>query len=144
MQVNLMPDASLFAVMAIFIVNYFVVSRFFIRPFNDVLEAREHDARTAQEIYEQALARFNQATAQIEERMHVAKREASQLRERFRADAAQHRGGLIERTSTEAKRLITDAETRLGKDVQTAREKLVRDAEALARLAAERILGRAL
>ena len=136
MQVNLMPDVSLFAVMAIFIVNYFVVSRFFVRPFNDVLEARENDARTAQEIYEQSLARFNQATAQIEERMHVAKREASQLRERFRSEAAQHRGGLIEKTSTKAKHLVSDAETHLSRDVEVARQKLVRDAEALARLAA--------
>ena len=47
MQINLVPDLSLFAVMAIFIVNYFVVSRFFLRPINDVLEARETEARTA-------------------------------------------------------------------------------------------------
>ena len=144
MQINLMPDLSLFAVMAIFIVNYFVVTRFFVRPFNQILEVRENDARSALDTYEQALAKFKEATAQIEERLHLTRREASQLRERFRADAAAHRGGLIERTSTEAKRLVTDAEARLARDLTQAREKIVRDSESLARLAAERILGRSL
>ena len=93
MQINLVPDLSLFAVMAIFIVNYFVVSRFFLRPINDVLEARETEARTAQETYERSLADFNRRTAEIEERFHATRRDASQLRERFRAEAGTHRAG---------------------------------------------------
>ena len=143
MQINLMPDLSLFAVMVIFIINYFVVSRFLVGPINRVLEERAHDAATANETYEQSLARFNEATSQIENRLHIAKREASQVRDQFRADASTHRAGMIERTTTEAKRLITDAEDRLKKDVAAARERIVRDSESLARLAAERILGRA-
>ena len=144
MQINLMPDLSLFAVMAIFVINYFVVSRFLVRPINRVLEEREHDARTAQETYEQSLARFNEATSKIEERMHLAKREASHLRDQFRADAATHRTGVLERTANEAKRLVGEAEERLNKDVAAARERIVRDSESLARLAAERILGRSI
>jgi F-type H+-transporting ATPase subunit b len=144
MQINLMPDVSLFAVLVIFVLNYFVVSRFLIRPVNGVLEAREQDARTAQETYEQALARFNEATAQIEEQMHLARKEASQLRDRFRTEAATHRHGLIERTAAEAKRMIDETAAQLKKDIAAARDRIVREAESLARLAAERILGRAL
>lgn len=143
MQINLMPDLSLFAVMAIFIVNYFVVSRFLIRPINNVLEQREHDARNAQQSYEQSLARFNEATAQMEERLHVAKREAAKVRDQFRAAASEHRATIIEKTATEARRLVTDAEEHLHNDVATARERIVKESESLARLAAERILGRA-
>lgn len=142
MQINLMPDLSLLAVMAIFVVNYFVVSRFLVGPINRILEEREHDARTAQETFEQSLAHFNEATAQIEQRMHITKREASQMREQFRADAATHRAGMIERTANEARRLIGEAEERLNKDVTAARDRIVRESESLARLAAERILGR--
>lgn len=138
-----MPDLSLLAVMAIFVINYFVVSKFLVGPINRVLEEREHDARTAHETYEQSLARFNEATAQIEQRLHVAKREASQVRDQFRSDAAGHRAGVIERTANEAKRLIGEAEDRLKNDVAAARERIVRESESLARLAAERILGRA-
>src|SRR5256886_9322512 len=79
MQINLTPDYSLLAILVIFIVNYFVVKTFFLRPINNVLEQREHETRTASEIYEQSLARFSEATARMEEQLHVAKREAAAL-----------------------------------------------------------------
>lgn len=142
MQINLVPDLSLLAVMAIFVVEYFVVKRFFLKPINDVLEAREIEARSSQEIYEKSLGRFNEATNQIEQRLHETRKDASQLREKFRTEAGAHRATLIERTTNEAKKLVSDAEERLNNDVKEARTKLVRDSESLARLAAEKILGR--
>ncbi len=142
MQINLVPDASLLAVMVIFIAEYFVVSRFFLRPINEVLEARATETRSAQQIYEQALGRFNEAMAKIEQRLHEAKREASQLRDRFRAEAGSHRASVVERTTAEARKLVAEADERLKRDVQEAREKIVRESDSLARIAAERILGR--
>jgi len=143
MQINLFPDLSLLAIMAIFVVNYFVVSKFLVGPINRVLEERAHDAQTASETYEQSLALFNEATSQIEDRLHVAKKEAATLREQFRTDAANLRSAMVDRTSNEAKKLVSDADDRLKKDVVTARASIARDSESLARLAAERILGRA-
>lgn len=142
MQINLVPDLSLLAVMAIFVVEYFVVKIFFLKPINDVLEARETEVRTAQELHEKALAEFNEATAQIEARLHDTRRDAAQLREKFRSEAGAHRATMIERTTTDAKNLVNEADERLSEDVKEAREKLQRDAESLARLAAEKILGR--
>lgn len=142
MQINLMPDLSLLVVMAIFIAEYFVVKHFFLKPINDVLESRETESRTTQELYEQALARFQEATAQMEQRLHDARRDAAQVRERFRGEAGQHRAGLVERTTAEAKKLVDDAEASLKRTVTDARTKLVRDSESLAHFAAERILGR--
>jgi len=142
MQINLMPDLSLLAVMAIFVINYFVVSKFRVGPINRVLEERAHDSKTASETYEQSLARFNEATAQIEDRLHVAKREASAVRDQFRADAAMHRAGVVEQTSDEAERLVAEADAKLKNDVVAARARIAGESESLARLAAERILGR--
>jgi len=142
MQINLVPDLSLLAIMAIFVVEYFVVKRFFLKPINDILDAREVEARTAQELHEAALARLKEATDRIEARLHEERRTASQLRDKFRTEAGTYRSGLVERTSAEAKKLVSEAEQRLGRDVKEAREKLVRDVESLARLAAEKILGR--
>lgn len=144
MQIELMPDLSLLAVMVIFLLNYFVVSRYLIKPVNAVLEERATEARSAQQTYEQALARFTTATNEIEERLHHARREASQMRDTFRTEAASHRAAAIEKTSADAKRVVADAESRLDQDVAAAREKIVRDSDSLAKLAAERIVGRAL
>jgi F-type H+-transporting ATPase subunit b len=141
-MIKLVPDLSLLAVMAIFIATYFVVSRFLVRPVMAVIESREHETQGALEVYEAAMARFNEATAKMEERLHVAKREAGDLRERFRAEAAAHRNALVEKTNAEAETIVSEADTQLARDVAAARETIVRDSESLARLAAERILGR--
>ena len=143
MQINLMPDLSLLAIMVIFILNYMVVRKFFLRPINDVLESRETETKSAEKLYEDALARFNEATAQTEAQLHSAKREAAQLRDKYRGEAAAYRQQVVDRTSGEARQIVADADAKLGADVEAARQKIVAESDALARLAAERILGRA-
>ena len=143
MQINLTPDLSLLAIMVIFIINYMVVRKFFLQPINTVLEARETETRSAEKLYEDALARFSEATAQTEAQLHTAKREAAQLRDRFRGEASAYRQQVVDKTNAEARQLIGEADESLGRDVAVAREQIVRESESLARLAAERILGRA-
>ncbi len=142
MQINLTPDLSLLAIMVIFIMNYFVVRKFFLRPINEVLEARETETRSAEKLYEDALARFSEATAQTEAQLHAAKREAAVVRERFRGEAAAYRQQLVEKTNVQAREVVADADQKLSGDVAAARAKIVSESDALARLAAERILGR--
>ena len=143
MQINLVPDPSLLAIVVIFFLNYLVVRRFFIKPLDDIIESRETDAATAERLYEESLARFNEETSRMEEQLHAAKREASAVRERFRVEAAAHRQSTVDQTQAEAKTIVTSADSTLQKDVTEAREKIKRESENLARLAAERILGRA-
>ena len=129
--------------MVIFILNYLVVRTFFLRPISAILDERETETRTAEKLYEDALARFAEATAQTENQLLTARREAAQVRERFRGEAGVYRQQLVERTQNEAREIVAEADTKLTGDVATAREAIVRDSESLARLAAERILGRA-
>lgn len=143
MQINLAPDPSLLAIMVIFILNYMVVRRFFLQPVNEVLDAREAETRSAEKLHDEALARLNEATAQTEAQLHAAKREAAQLRERLRAEAAAHRQQVVDKTTTEARAIVTDADAKLSQDVAAARATIDRDADELAKLAATRILGRA-
>ena len=107
------------------------------------MEEREHDTKSADELYEQAMARFNEATANVEERLHIAKRDAANVREQFRADAGARRASMIDKTRGEADTFLAEADTKLKDDVTAARDRIVRESEALAHLAAERILGRA-
>jgi F0F1-type ATP synthase membrane subunit b/b' len=143
MQINLMPDLSLLAIMVIFIANYWIVRKFFLQPINAVLEAREAETKGAEKVYEDALSRFSDATSQMEVQLHNAKREAAQVRERFRSEAGAHRSEMVEKTSAQAKQSVAEADVKLSADVKAAREKIARDSEALAKFAAERILGRA-
>lgn len=143
MQINLVPDPSLLAIVVIFFLNYLVVRRFFLKPLSDIIESREVEAATAERAYEESLARFNEETSRMEEQLHAAKRDASSIRERFRGEAAAFRQSTVERTQGEAKSIVAKADTTLQKDVVEVREKIQRESESLARLAAERILGRA-
>ena len=143
MQINLAPDLSLLAILVIFILNYLVVRRFFLRPINEVLETRETETKSAEKLYEDALARFDEATAQTEAQLHAAKREAAQLRDRFRGEAGTYRQQVVERTTGEARQIVSEADVKLSADVEAARTKIVAESDSLARLAAERILGRA-
>lgn len=139
---KLAPDWSLLAIVAIFILNYLVVRKFFFQPVNAVLEARAHETKSAEQLYEESLSRFNEATSRMEEQLHVAKREAGSRRDQFRAEAAAYRTDVVARTHTEAQQQVSEATARLDTDAKVARDTIVRDSESLARLAAERILGR--
>ncbi|HEX8252107.1 MAG TPA: ATP synthase F0 subunit B [Thermoanaerobaculia bacterium] len=143
MQINLAPDLSLLAIMVIFVLNYMVVRKFFLRPINEVLDARESETKSADKLYEDALARLSEATAQTEAQLQIAKREAAAVRERARGEAGAYRQDVVDRTNAEARQTIAEADQRLSADVAVAREQIVRESDALARLAAERILGRA-
>jgi F0F1-type ATP synthase membrane subunit b/b' len=142
MQINLTPDYSLLAIMVIFILNYLIVSRFFLRPINQVIEARESEVRSANDLYEQSLARFSEATTVMETKLHAARHAAADVRDAFRRDAAAYRTSIVDKTHNDANAIVTEADERLKQDVVEAREKIVRESEALAKLAAERILGR--
>lgn len=143
MQINLAPDLSLLAIMVIFMLNYLIVRKFFLQPISEVLDARETETKSAEKLYEEALARFSEATAQTEAQLQAAKREAAQVRERFRGEAGAYRQQVVEQTNTEARAQLGEADKKLSQDVSVAREQIVRDSDQLARLAAERILGRA-
>jgi F0F1-type ATP synthase membrane subunit b/b' len=139
---NIFPDFTLLIIVVLFFVNYLIVRTFFLKPINRILTDRETDISSAQKRFEEALGQFNEATSAIEAKLHQARREASNVRESRRVAAVSHRQQLIERTRSEAEKTVVQATSSLKKDVVAAREKIVRDAEALARMAVERIIGR--
>lgn len=140
---KLTPDYSLFVILAIFFLTYLVVRRFFFVPINKILVERENEHRAAEQLYESALATFREATAAVESKLQEARREGSRLRDRFRSDAAASRADVLQRTNSQADAIVTEADARLKSDVMEARARIVTESESLARLAAERILGRA-
>lgn len=139
---SIFPDSTLLIIVVLFFLNYLIVRNFFLKPINQILTERETEISSAQEQYEQALARLKEGTSGIEAKLQQARREASGVRETRRTEAVTHRAGLIEKTRHEAEKLVGQATSRLDTDVKSARETIVRDSETLARLAAERILGR--
>ena len=142
MQINLIPDWSVVAIIAIFLVNYLIVRRFFITPVNEVITWRSTEIAGAERVYEDSLQRFNAATSEVEQRIHAAKREGAQQREALRHEAITYREQLVTRVRGEADAMSRAAHDQLERDAAAARDQIVRESESLARLAAEKILGR--
>ncbi|MFA6957654.1 MAG: ATP synthase F0 subunit B [Thermoanaerobaculia bacterium] len=141
---NLTPDKSLIAIMVIFFLEYLVLRKFFFQPVNRVMTEREQDVRNAATRHEDALARFNEATREMEARVVQAKKQGSEFREALKAEAAKHRADSVEKTRKDAAAIVGSASAELASAVATARQKIDGDVSALARLAVERIVGRAL
>ncbi len=144
MQINLTPDWTLPVIMVIFMANYLVVRRFFLRPINEILVTRESEISDAERRYEESLAGFQEATREMESQVNEARRNGTKVREQLRAEAAELRTALVTKTRGEADGIVATADASLKRDVDTARTKIVTDSESLARLAAEQIAGRKL
>lgn len=143
-MIELKPDLSLLAIIAIFILNYLIVRRFLVGPINGVLEWREGKVRDADQRYEEALTGFNAGTEGIEKRLMEAKREGAEIRERYRREAGLQKEELIQKTREQADAMIREATASLDQEVARARDTIRQESEQLARLAAEQILGRRL
>jgi F-type H+-transporting ATPase subunit b len=141
-MIELQPDLSLLVIAAIFLLNALVVRKYLVQPIIGVLEWRESEIEGSAKRYEETLARFNEATAKMEEKLHQARHEGAEIREQQRAEAADYREQMVGRVRGEAEQIVTDASQQLGTEVESARATVARESEQLARLAAERILGR--
>lgn len=144
MLIELSPDLSLLVIMAIFIAEYFVVRKFFLEPLNNVMTARQSEITTAAARYEEALARFSEATGELEAKVGEAKKQGASIRDGLRAEATTSRSATVARTRDEADAIVSKADAELRAAVVGARAQIETESESLARLAAERILGRAL
>lgn len=142
--INLTPDKSLIAIMVIFFLEYLVLRRFFFGPLNKVMSDREKDVRDAATRHEDALARFNEATREMEARIGRAKKQGAELREALKAEAAKQKAEVVDKTRKEADAIVSKAGDELASAVAAARQKIEGESAALARLAVERIVGRAL
>jgi F0F1-type ATP synthase membrane subunit b/b' len=144
MQINLSPDWSLLAILAIFIANYFVVRTFFLRPVNRLLTERQQEIQSSEALYEESMSRFHEATSEMEARLAEARKRGAEVREERRAEASADRAKVLGATRADAEQMASRAEAELRAETATARERILRESEALARLAAEKILGRSL
>ncbi|HLN93390.1 MAG TPA: hypothetical protein VK389_05975, partial [Thermoanaerobaculia bacterium] len=79
------PDVTLLYVMLAFVVSYAVMKRFLFRPLGAILEQREEEERASARIHADSIRELEQAVAEGEARLSLARREALKEREALRA-----------------------------------------------------------
>jgi F-type H+-transporting ATPase subunit b len=136
------PNVSMLLILAIFFAVLWLLNRFVFRPVTAILDERERDSTTASQAYAEALSEFQAAADKIEADLSLARREALKLREERRAEGMQLRSQKIEQLKSETAEKLAGASAELEEHSRGGATDLPARVAALARLLAEKILGR--
>lgn len=137
------PDSTFLVQIAIFVVLWLVLKRFWFDPALRIIRARAArsegavaEARAIQQEAERLRAEHaravDQARSEAQREMQAVIREAENEQKRIVTEA-----------TAEAHRMLSDASARVAEEVVAARRTLQDDAAELARLVTQKIVGRA-
>jgi F0F1-type ATP synthase membrane subunit b/b' len=136
-------DSSIFVVVAIFGVAFFLLKFFLFDRMLRILKRREQRVSEARSLWEAANARFETAVEGERQKLIGARRAAAASREAVRREALDQRAAKLHEADTAARRELEQATAEL--DAQRAREErtLASRAATLAGRINERLVGRA-
>ena len=138
----MIPDLSVAWVIVFVLVLSVILDRLLLRPVTRVMSQREGAIRSARELAEAARARAQSAADELETRTRSARAEIYRQMEEKRRAALERRAEIVADTRREVERSLADATRRVRAQATAARAQLERDADALATIIVERVLGR--
>lgn len=129
-------------ILAIFFAVLWLLNRFIFTPVSGILDERERETSSASRAYAEALSEFRAAAEKIESELSLARREALKLREERRGEGIKLRSAKIEQVKEETARKLAAASSELEQHSRRVAADLPGRIAALARMLAEKILGR--
>ena len=137
------PHISYYVTVVVFLVFAVILRSLIWKPTQQLLAAREERTTGAQR--EAARVRDEAAAAERElaSALEQARQAGGDAGEKIRRDAEAEERHLLEAAHAEAVQILAETRARLQQETEEARKTLGAQATTLARLAAERILGRA-
>jgi F0F1-type ATP synthase membrane subunit b/b' len=136
------PDLSVAWVIAFVLLLSVLLDRLLLRPVTRAMSQREGAIRSAREMAEASRARAHMAADELETKTRAARAEVYRQMEEKRRVALEARAEIVADTRREVERSLADAILRLRAQATAARAQLERDADALATIIVERVLGR--
>jgi F-type H+-transporting ATPase subunit b len=136
------PDLSVLWVIFFVLVLTTVLNQLLFKPLLRVMAAREAAVASARQLAERAATQAREATNEFESRTRDARAEVYRHMDEARRLAEERRTALLADTRQQAEATLNDATARVRAEAAAARERLDRDADALATTIVERVLGR--
>jgi F0F1-type ATP synthase membrane subunit b/b' len=136
------PDLSVAWVIAFVLLLTVLLDRLLLRPLTRVMSEREGAIRSARELAEASRARAQSAADELETKTRSARAEIYRQMEEKRRGALERRAEIVADTRREVERSLADATRRVRAQATAASALLERDADALATIIVERVLGR--
>ena len=138
----MIPDLSVAWVILLVLVLSVLLDRLLLRPVTRVVSEREGAIRSARELAESSRARAQLAADELEAKTRVARAEIYRQMEEKRRAALERRAELMANTRREVEQSMANATRRVRIQATKARAQLERDADTLATIIVERVLGR--
>jgi F0F1-type ATP synthase membrane subunit b/b' len=139
-----LPDVTSLYVIICFAIVYAILKRYLFVPLGAILDERERESNEASALHAESLARLQQALAQAEQSLSLARREALKTREQLRGEGRSRLEAKLAEASAAAVAAIVGASRQIQEQSRELSRLLPEKSESLARTLAEKILGRKL
>ncbi len=138
----MIPDLSVGLVIVVVLVLSVVLNRLLLRPVMRVMSEREGAIRSARELAESSRSRAQSAADELEAKTRSARADIYRQMDEKRRAALDRRAEIVANTRREVERSIVDATGRVRAQADAARAELEQNADTLATIIVERVLGR--
>ena len=138
----MIPDLSVGWVIFFVLVLSVVLDRLLLRPVMRVMSERAGAIRSARELAETSRARAQSAAEEFEAKTRSVRAEIYRQMDVGRRAALDRRAEIVANTRREVERSMADATGRVRTQATAARAELEREADRLATIIVERVLGR--
>ena len=138
----MIPDLSAGWVIFFVLALSVVLDRLLLRPVMRVMSKRDSTIRSARELAESSRARAQSAADEFEAKTRSARADVYRQMDEKRRAALERRAEIVANTRREVERSMADATGRVRTQTTAARADLERDADTLATVIVERVLGR--
>lgn len=140
----LLPNATFFVELVLFLILFFVVARYIVPPLTRAMDQRDEMVRKAARDREEATRQLRDAEERYQSELSDARVEAARIRDEARAEAQKIRDEMKEKADREVARLREQGDRQLAEQRADAMRQLRGDIGGLSSELAERIVGRPL
>jgi len=138
----LIPDLSVFWIIAFVLTLSVILDRLLLRPITRVMQEREGAIRSARDLAESSREKAQAAADEFEAKTRAARADVYRQMDEKRRSALERRAELVAATRSEIEKTTKDATARVQAQASVARAQIDRDADSLAATIVERVLGR--
>lgn len=138
----MLPDLSVIWVILAVLVLAVALDRLLFKPLLRVMRERETAVKSAMDLAQAAAAKAQAATAEFDTKVGEARSDLYKQMDEHRQAAEQYRAAVTTKTREEVESSLASARTQLDAQTAAAKAQLEREADALGREIAKKVLGR--
>ncbi len=140
MQIN----ESLIIIAVIFIVLYFLLKKFYVKPYQFIIEERENKIKGAANRLKEVEDYYREKMTQYDEEIRKARINANALREKLIEEAKKERDHIVNTARLQAKEIVAKSSNEIEKSLKQELKEADKYVEQIAKIIVKKIIGRKL